>query len=65
MSRCRSCDVVLTEVELKRRDPLDGSYLDLCANCAKVSTQVVDGTFIEPPEYAHGFPGLEDIIETL
>lgn len=38
MSRCKACDVVMTEAELKRTDYNTGKPLDLCYNCMSIST---------------------------
>lgn len=31
--RCKSCDAELSSVDLKRRDPVDDSFVDLCTSC--------------------------------
>jgi len=31
--RCRCCDVLLTEVELQRKDPVTEEYADMCRVC--------------------------------
>jgi hypothetical protein len=33
MSRCVICNVVLSEAELKHKDPLSGQYTDTCTHC--------------------------------
>tara|TARA_R110000823_G_scaffold215618_1_gene345214 strand:+ start:936 stop:1124 length:189 start_codon:yes stop_codon:yes gene_type:complete len=37
MSRCKACDVILSEYELKKKDTNTGGYLDLCGECARHS----------------------------
>lgn len=37
MSRCKACDVILNEYELKRIDNHTGMHLDLCNVCASYS----------------------------
>ena len=37
MSRCKACDVILNEYELKRIDNHTGFHLDLCNVCASYS----------------------------
>lgn len=33
MSRCNVCNVVMSEEELKNKDPLTGRYTDMCFGC--------------------------------
>lgn len=33
MSRCKACDTIMTEHEMKKKDPETGEYLDLCSVC--------------------------------
>lgn len=35
--RCKSCDAELSESDLQRKDPVDGSFTDLCKVCYGVS----------------------------
>ena len=42
MSRCKACDVILTEIELKRKDRITGLHLDLCNTCLKHSDLAID-----------------------
>jgi len=55
MSRCRACDVILTEVELKRRDRVTGLHLDLCNTCLKHSDQAIEDDWVT-------FDGEDDIM---
>jgi hypothetical protein len=41
MSRCKACDVILNEHELKRKDPMTDEYLDLCHECLSESNQAL------------------------
>lgn len=41
MSRCKACDVILNEHELKRIDHQTGYHLDLCNECAAHSNDAV------------------------
>jgi protein-arginine kinase activator protein McsA len=41
MSRCKACDVILNEYELKRIDHQTGQHLDLCNECAAHSNDAV------------------------
>ena len=41
MSRCKACDVILNEYELKRIDHQTGHHLDLCNECASQSNDAV------------------------
>ena len=38
MSRCKACDAIMTEAELKRTDYNTDKPLDLCYNCMSIST---------------------------
>ena len=46
MSRCKACDQVMTEYELKKRDPMNvDKFLDLCGTCSQYSNDAVfDGS---------------------
>lgn len=33
MSRCRSCDVILSDYEMTRKSTVTGEYFDLCNKC--------------------------------
>ena len=37
--RCRSCDVILADYELTRKDKDTGEFLDLCSNCLTHSNE--------------------------
>ena len=41
MSRCKACDKILSESELKRKDYNTDDYLDLCYGCARVSNDAI------------------------
>jgi protein-arginine kinase activator protein McsA len=41
MSRCKACDVILNEYELKRIDNHTGMHLDLCNVCASHSDDAI------------------------
>lgn len=42
MSRCKACDVILTETELRKRDRMTGEYLDLCSMCHSASDEAIE-----------------------
>lgn len=42
MSRCKACDVILTEAELRKRDRVTGEFLDLCSDCHTVSDEAIE-----------------------
>jgi len=46
--RCRSCDQILDEPDLVRRDEY-GEFLDLCSYCFKISEQAVLDACVEDP----------------
>ena len=41
MSRCKACDVIMNEYELKRIDRITGDYSELCSNCLNASTEAL------------------------
>ena len=41
MSRCKACDTILNEHELKRKDPETDQYLDLCNECLDESNRAI------------------------
>ncbi len=42
MSRCKACDVILTEAELRKRDRVTDEYLDLCSVCHSASDEAIE-----------------------
>ena len=42
MSRCKACDVILTEAELRKRDRITDEHLDLCAVCHSASDEAIE-----------------------
>ena len=41
MSRCKACDTILNEHELKRKDPETDEYTDLCYECLDESNRAI------------------------
>ena len=41
MSRCKACDVIMNEYELKRIDRITGDFSELCSNCLSASTEAI------------------------
>jgi len=42
MSRCKACDQILTDYEMKRKDPVDvNQFLDLCSTCSQYSNEAI------------------------
>lgn len=41
MSRCKACDVIMNEYELKRIDRITGDFSELCSNCLNASTEAL------------------------
>jgi len=39
MSRCKACDVIMNEFEMKRIDRATGDYSELCSNCLSASNE--------------------------
>jgi hypothetical protein len=42
MSRCKACDVILTEAELRKKDRVTDEYLDLCSVCYSASDEAIE-----------------------
>mgnify|MGYP000076404336 CR=1 FL=1 len=42
MSRCKACDVILTEAELRKRDRVTDEHLDLCSVCNSTSDEAIE-----------------------
>ena len=58
MSRCKACDVILGEYELKRIDKLTGFHVDLCNVCYSHSNDaMVDD---RSAEFNHLYSGLSE-----
>ena len=47
MSRCKACDVILTESELRKVDRYSGLHLDLCSGCHRISDDALEGNWSE------------------
>jgi hypothetical protein len=41
MSRCKACDVIMNEYELKSIDRITGDFSELCSNCLSASTEAL------------------------
>ena len=41
MSRCKACDTIMNEYELKRIDRITGDFSELCSNCLSASTEAL------------------------
>lgn len=39
--RCRSCDTLLNEREVKKKEKSTGEFLDLCSYCYEISQEAV------------------------
>ena len=42
MSRCKACDVILTEAELRKKDRVTDEFLDLCSECRTASEEAIE-----------------------
>ena len=47
--RCKACNVLLEDHELKRKDRVSGEFLDLCDECLHESNEAIFQQ--EEPEY--------------
>jgi hypothetical protein len=54
MSRCKSCDVILGPVELKRTNEITGEPEDLCTPCGQIVFMDVNDIYQEQHEYQFG-----------
>jgi|DEB0MinimDraft_12_1074336.scaffolds.fasta_scaffold37065_3 GH35 family endo-1,4-beta-xylanase len=45
MSRCKACDVILNEHEMRRVDHHSGLYLDMCNVCASHSNDALKESY--------------------
>ena len=52
MSRCKACDVILTEAELRKRDRVTDEHLDLCAVCHTASEEAIEENWSTAEERA-------------
>ncbi len=50
MSRCKACDIILTEGELRKVDRYTGLHLDLCGECSRVSDDALEGNWSQKEE---------------
>jgi hypothetical protein len=39
MSRCKACDVIMNEFEMRKIDRATGDYSELCSNCLSASNE--------------------------
>ena len=42
MSRCKACDVIMNEFEMRRIDRATGDYSELCSDCLSASNEVTN-----------------------
>lgn len=40
MSRCRACNTMMTDAEMRRKDPNTGDYADMCSTCFMSSLDI-------------------------
>ena len=52
MSRCKACDVILTEAELRKRDRVTNEFLDLCSDCHSASDEAIEENWATAEERA-------------
>lgn len=45
--RCKACNVILTDQELKLKDKTTGQYLDLCGECYMHSQEAVYDAMVD------------------
>ena len=64
MSRCKACDQILTEYELKRKDPLNVNlFLDLCGLCSQYSIEALfDDDRVEGDLFALEAESLDSLV---
>jgi hypothetical protein len=54
MSRCKSCDVILSSVELRRVNDITGEFEDLCGGCGYIAFLDINDLFMEYRDYQFG-----------
>ena len=54
MSRCKSCNVVLSSIELSRFNEITGEPEDLCGSCGYIAFLDVNDLFMEYRDYQFG-----------
>ena len=42
MSRCKACDTILNEYEMRKRDRVTDEHLDLCSVCNSASDEAIE-----------------------
>ena len=42
VSRCKACDVILTEAELRKKDRVTDEFIDLCSECHTASDEAIE-----------------------
>lgn len=42
MSRCKACDVIMNEFEMRRIDRATGDYSELCSDCLSASNEATN-----------------------
>ena len=42
MSRCKACDTILNEYEMRKRDRVTDEHLDLCGTCHTASDEAIE-----------------------
>lgn len=42
--RCKACDKLMSDAEIKRKDSITGEFLDLCTECAEESITALHNT---------------------
>jgi hypothetical protein len=42
VSRCKACDVILTEAELRKKDRVTDEFIDLCSDCHSASDEAIE-----------------------
>ena len=56
MSRCRACDVILSDYELTRKSAVTGEYYDLCNHCfSYIKDSVYSKERIDLKDISDGF----------
>ena len=58
--RCKSCDTLLNEREVKKKEKSTGEFLDLCAYCYEASQEALNAAVDDSGiEYKYNLGGIE------
>lgn len=60
MSRCTVCNVIMSEQELKHKDPISGRYTDMCTDCLMIHECLVNDVDVDEVMFVGGIDPTDD-----